>query len=233
VRTQNDRLPQSAELINSFQHLSIGRLLVRHGGVGTPAFSNSSLLSTLRKTIMANSRLKNTGLVLAAAITLGVALSFTLPKTVHIERSALVSATPQAVYAALSSPATFHQFNPFRDLHADLKETITGPTTGLGATYAWASSGGNGSQTIVSMQPNAQITMQLELGPRGRPTQTFLIAPAEGGSTVSWVQDADLGYNPIARVIGTTLDKKLGPVYERGLQKLSLMLNTKTSQLDK
>jgi hypothetical protein len=32
---------------------------------------------------------------------------------------------------------------------------------------------------------------------------------------------------------GTTLDRKLGPVYESGLQKLSLLLNTKASQLQK
>jgi uncharacterized protein YndB with AHSA1/START domain len=177
---------------------------------------------------MANSMIKKSAIVLSTVLTVGVGLSFTLPKTVHIERSSLVAASPEAVFAALSSPAAFHQFNPFRELHADLKETISGPKTGMGATYAWASSGGNGSQTIVSVQNNAQIKMQLELGARGRPIQTFLLVPATGGTRVTWVQDADLGYNPIARVIGTTLEEKLGPVYERGLQKLSDMLSAKS-----
>jgi uncharacterized protein YndB with AHSA1/START domain len=182
---------------------------------------------------MANGKIKKAGLVLAGALTVGIAATFTLPKTVHIERSALVSASPEAVFTALASPTAFHQFNPFRDLHADLKGTMTGPPSGVGSVYAWASSGGNGSQTIVSMQPNAQIKMQLELGMRGRPIQSFLIVPTSGGTKVTWVQDADLGYNPVARIIGTTLDNKLGPVYERGLQKLSQMLVTQTSLLSK
>jgi uncharacterized protein YndB with AHSA1/START domain len=182
---------------------------------------------------MANGKIKKLGLVLAGFIAVGVAATFTLPKTVHIERSAVLSASPEAVFTALASPAAFHQFNPFRDLHSDLKGTFTGPASGVGSMYAWASSAGNGSQTIVSMQPNAQIKMQLELGVRGRPTQSFLIAPAAGGTKVTWVQDADLGYNPVARIIGTTLDNKLGPVYERGLQKLSQMLLTQTSLLSK
>lgn len=47
---------------------------------------------------------------------------------------------------------SFHQFNPFRDLHADLKGTVSGPAQGIGATDAWESTGGDGSQTIVSAQ---------------------------------------------------------------------------------
>jgi hypothetical protein len=133
------------------------------------------------------------------------------------------------VYAALSSPQSFHQFNPFKDIHPDLTGVISGPAQGIGARYTWASSGGNGSQTIVSMKQDAEIKMQLELGFRGRPIQTFLIAPVASGSKVTWVQDGDLGYNPVARMIGTTLDGKLGPVYENGLQKLGKLLATQTS----
>jgi hypothetical protein len=108
-----------------------------------------------------------------------------LPKTVHIERSAVVSAAPNSVFAALSSPKSFNQFNPFKDLYPDLTYVISGPAQGVGAQYSWASSGGSGSQTIVSMKQDAEIKMQLELGFRGRPLQTFLISPVEGGSKVT------------------------------------------------
>jgi uncharacterized protein YndB with AHSA1/START domain len=168
----------------------------------------------------------------AAVLAVAAAATLALPQQIHIERTALVAAPPELVYSALLSPASFHQFNPFRDVYADLKGTISGPAQGIGATYAWQSSGGNGSQTIVSMQPNTQIKMQLELGFRGRPTQTFRITPDGAGSKVSWIQDADLGYNPVARIIGLTLDGTLGPVYEQGLKKLSLWAATKTSQTE-
>jgi hypothetical protein len=180
--------------------------------------------------IAKRSTIKRVGVIAAAVLAVAVTATLALPKQIHIERSALVSAPPDVVYAALTSPASFHQFNPFRDVYADLKGTVSGPAHGLGATYAWESTGGNGSQTIVSLQPNAEVKMQLELGFRGRPIQTFRIAADGAGSMVSWVQDADLGYNPIARVVGLSLDGKLGPVYEQGLKKLSQWAATKSSR---
>jgi Polyketide cyclase / dehydrase and lipid transport len=184
---------------------------------------------------MASSIIRKSGIVLASLVGVaavgGIAALTLLPKTVHIERSAVVSAAPNTVFAALSSPKSFHQFNPFKDVNPDLTSVISGPAQGIGAQYTWASSGGSGSQTIVSMKQDAEIKMQLELGFRGRPIQTFLISPVVGGSKVTWVQDGDLGYNPIARIIGTTLDGKLGPIYENGLQKLGKLLATQTSSV--
>jgi Polyketide cyclase / dehydrase and lipid transport len=182
---------------------------------------------------MASSVIRKVGVALAGLSGLAMigalaTLTF-LPRTVHIERSAVISAAPNAVYAALSSPQSFHQFNPFKDVNPDLTGVISGPAQGIGARYAWASAGGTGSQTIVSMKQDAEIKMQLELGFRGRPIQTFLIAPVASGTKVTWVQDGDLGYNPVARIIGTTLDGKLGPIYENGLQKLGKLLATQTS----
>jgi hypothetical protein len=182
---------------------------------------------------MASSIIRKVGLVAAGLVSItaigSLASLALLPKTIHVERSAVISAAPKVVFAALSSPKTFHQFNPFKDVNPDLQGVTSGPAQGLGAQYSWRSSGGNGSQTIVSMKQDAEIKMQLELGFRGRPTQTFLISPVEDGSKVTWVQDGDLGYNPVARIIGTTLDSKLGPVYENGLKKLGQLLATQTS----
>ncbi len=172
------------------------------------------------------SRIKTAGLGIAAVLAVAIAATQALPRQLRIERSAVVSASPEVVYTALLSPARFHQFNPFRDVHADLKGTVSGPEQGIGATYTWESGGGSGSQTIVSLKPNAEVRMQLELGIRGRPMQTFRIQPDAAGSKVSWIQDADLGYNPVARIMGLSLDGKLGPIYEQGLNKLSRLMNS-------
>jgi hypothetical protein len=207
--------------------LSIGRFLPRHSGVGNQACTHIE-----REFIMSSSITRKAGLVTASVVgviaIVGVA-ALALPRTVHIERSNVVAAAPGAVFAALASPKSFHQFNPFKDVNPDLQGVISGPAAGIGAQYSWSSSGGKGSQTIVSMKQDAEIKMQLELGSRGRPTQTFSITAVEGGSKVTWAQDGDLGYNPVARVIGTTLDGKLGPIYENGLKKLGHLLAAQTA----
>jgi hypothetical protein len=182
---------------------------------------------------MANTIVKKLGqsLGLGAGLLVlgGLGCLIVLPKSVHIERSAFVAASPSAVYTQLVSSQGFHSINPFVQMHPDLKITMTGPAQGIAATYAWSGSAGTGSQTIVQLEPDAKVVMQLDMGFRGKPVQTFLIKPSAIGSTVTWVQDADLGYNPIARMIGLTLDNKLGPVYERGLARLNQVLAGKSN----
>ena len=50
---------------------------------------------------------------------------------------------------------------------------------------------------------------------------TFTLRPEGDGTQVTWAVDADLGFNPIARIMGRFMDGKLGPAYERGLHKLA------------
>jgi hypothetical protein len=57
---------------------------------------------------MASSIIRKSGIVLARLVGVvaiaGIAALMLLPKTVRIERSAVVSAAPNAVFAVLSSP---------------------------------------------------------------------------------------------------------------------------------
>jgi uncharacterized protein YndB with AHSA1/START domain len=162
------------------------------------------------------------GLVATAS---AVSLAF-LPDSVQVSRSAVVNASPEQVFAQLNSTAGFHRMNPFLDAYTDVKITRSGPEQGVGAVYAWDGGGSQGSQTIVRVEPNKRIEMQLDLGVQGRPLQTFVIEPAAGGSKVSWIMDAKFGFNPIGRIIGQTLDGNLGPIYLQGLAKLNTSLSS-------
>jgi uncharacterized protein YndB with AHSA1/START domain len=163
----------------------------------------------------------------ALAITAGIALAglaalpFALPGHARVERSAIVTAAPDAVYAILSSSAGFDRINPFRDRDADLAVTFFGPASGVGAAFAWTGKDGSGTQTIVAAEPDARVVMQLDLGPLGSPVQSFTLTPAPGGTKVTWALDADLGANPVQRVFGLFLDRMLGSTYEAGLANLS------------
>jgi uncharacterized protein YndB with AHSA1/START domain len=158
----------------------------------------------------------------ALALTAIAATPFALPDRAHVERTAVVHAPTAAVFGILSSSAGFDSFNPFRTSDPDLKVTFAGPAAGVGASFSWTGRSGSGSQTIVEVAPDERVVMQLDLGPMGNPRQTFTLRPAKGGATeVTWALDAELGANPIHRVLGKFMDKMLGPQYELGLQKLS------------
>jgi len=156
-----------------------------------------------------------------AALAVILAVPFLLPGKTRIERTAVIAATPEAVFPLLGSSQGFNRFNPFKDSDPDLKIAYSGPDSGPGASFSWKGKEGAGSQTISSAEPNRQVVMQLDLGAMGQPVQAFTLEPADSGTRVTWSLDADFGMNPIARVFGLFMDGMLGPVYERGLANLS------------
>lgn len=155
----------------------------------------------------------------AGVLALAGLAALALPRTAHVERSALISSPPDVLRALVSSTAGFQAFNPFRAEDPALEIRVTGPASGVGAGFSWKGSAGEGTQTIVVDEPG-RVAMQLDLGAMGRPLQTFTLEPAGGATRVVWALDADLGFNPLARVAGLFIDRMLGHTYERGLRLL-------------
>lgn len=155
---------------------------------------------------------------IAAAII--VAAPFLLPSSKRVERSAVVKALPEAVFAAMSSTEGYQIFNPYRDTDANLKITPFGPASGLGSGFAFDGKEGKGTSTIVEMQENRSVTYQIDLGAMGKPVQTITVQPANGGTAVTWATESKFGFNPVGRVFGLFMDGFVGPVAERGLKNM-------------
>ncbi len=161
--------------------------------------------------------LATAGLVIAGA----AAIPFALPDHGRVERSAVVAASPEAVFAILSTSAGFDRINPFRAEDPALAVRFSGPPAGVGAAFAWEGKAGAGTQTIIAAEPAALVAMRLDLGAMGQPVQSFTLTPVAGGTRVTWTLDADLGAHPVRRVFGLFMDRMLGSTYETGLANLS------------
>jgi uncharacterized protein YndB with AHSA1/START domain len=147
-----------------------------------------------------------------AAIAVIAAVPFLLPAKARVERTAVVAATPQAIFPLISSSEGFNRFNPFRDRDPNLQIAYSGPGEGPGASFAWTGKEGSGSQTISEVVDGRRVVMQLDLGSMGRPVQAFTLEPAQDGTRVTW---------SVARVFGLFMDGMLGPLYVQGLENLS------------
>ena len=154
-------------------------------------------------------------------------LAFTLPQKVHVEREAIIKAEPDKIFALASSNKGFQAFNPYKSVDPDLKIELFGPLEGVGSGFRFEGKDGKGSQTISALESNKSITMQIDLGAKGKPTQTFSFHKVPVGTRVVWGLDADFGYNPIGRIIGLFMDKMMGETFERGLNNLSLAVASK------
>jgi len=163
-------------------------------------------------------------IIILCVATLGllVVSTFLLPRQVLVQRQATVPLSPAAILALAGSNSGYQRFNPYRNSDPQLKVKLFGPVSGVGSGFHFESKDGKGSQTVVSVA-DAAVNNQIDLGARGQPKQRIETQPAPTGTTVVWSMQADMGMNPIGRVMGLFMDKIVGPQFETGLKNLALV----------
>ena len=142
-----------------------------------------------------------------------------LPKEVVVARSGIVSAAPEDIVELAASNTGYQRFNPYLSADPELRITVYGPATGVGSGFEFDGKDGKGAQTVSAVDETS-VQYDIDLGPMGRPTQSISAARRGDHSEVTWRMQADLGMNPIARVMGLFMDGMVGPTFERGLQNL-------------
>jgi Polyketide cyclase / dehydrase and lipid transport len=144
-----------------------------------------------------------------------------LPRQVRVQRSAHVPASADAILALASSNQGYQRFNPYRNTDPALQIEHFGPAQGVGSGFRFTGKEGKGSQTVAAVSASS-VDFAIDLGPMGQPRQRIEVQPAQGGSQVVWTLHADMGMNPIGRVMGLFMDRLVGPKFETGLNNLSL-----------
>lgn len=167
----------------------------------------------------------NLQILAAAAASLSVLVSstFLLPRSVRVERSAVVPAAPAAVIALAASSEGYQRFNPYRSTDPTLKIETFGPASGVGSGFRFDGKEGTGSQTVTALG-EGRVDYAIDLGAMGKPRQSLSATPEGTGSRVVWTMETDLGLNPAARVFGLFLDGMVGSVFETGLANLQKTL---------
>lgn len=155
----------------------------------------------------------------AGVAVLIVAATLLLPRHVRVERQAVIGADAGAVLSLAASGAGYQRFNPYKSTDPDLSITLFGPASGVGSGFNFKGREGKGSQTVSAVTGDA-VEFDIDLGPMGKPRQTIRAEQRADGAAVTWSMQADMGFNPIARVMGLFMDRMVGPTFERGLTNL-------------
>ncbi|HUK63199.1 MAG TPA: SRPBCC family protein [Dongiaceae bacterium] len=146
------------------------------------------------------------------------------PATYHIERSATLAGTPEAIYTHL---ADFHQWDawsPWARIDPRMKTSFSGAASGAGAVYEWTGNDkvGQGRMTILDAQPGSRVTIRLEFIKPFASTCTtgFTLAPEGSGTKVTWTMDGRNNFMGKAFSLVMNMDKTIGGDFERGLHQL-------------
>lgn len=161
--------------------------------------------------------------VLLAIVALLIYAS-TRPDTFHVERTGMIGAPPEVVYAHVVSFHAWPAWSPWEKLDPNMKREFGGTDGAVGSSYAWVGNDnvGTGKMTITEATPASKVDMKLEfIKPfKATNTATFALAPEGAGTKVTWAMDGKNDLMGKIMSIFMNMDKMVGGDFERGLVSL-------------
>ena len=174
-------------------------------------------------------------LVLLALAALFFAIGLFLPRTYHVERSAVVAYPVEQVFTDLINYDLRTAWDPWYEQDSTAEVTVTGPVAGIGSSWSWKGEiVGEGSETIVDIIRNEMVKTRLEFTqPRGSVSDLIWKTDNLGDSTrLTWMIDGGLKY-PVEVWAGLFMNKMLGKSFERGLDNFSRFQDERAALLAK
>ena len=160
-------------------------------------------------------------------IGLGAALALLLivialqPARFRIERSISMAAPPEAVFAQVNDFHAWSKWSPWEKLDPNLKRSYEGPSSGVGAKYAWVGNDdvGEGRMTIEKSSAPGEIQIKLEFLKPFQATNTtiFTFAKSAEGNKTTWAMEGDNSFMGKAMGLFMNMDQMVGKDFEKGL----------------
>jgi carbon monoxide dehydrogenase subunit G len=145
-----------------------------------------------------------------------------LPGQARVERSVVIAAPPDKVYAIVNDLRRLPEWSPWVETDPQTKFTFEGPATGAGQIMRWASNNpmvGNGTLTLTQATPIVRVATTSDYSGFGTSTATIDVVPEGTGTRVTWVFQSTLP-GVIDRWAGLGIDRSVGAEYEKGLRNL-------------
>ena len=146
------------------------------------------------------------------------------PEDFKVTRSASIAATPAALFEQVNDFHKWEAWSPWAKLDPNCKNTYEGPTSGVGAAFAWSGDHkvGEGSMKITQSRPHDVILLDLVFTRpfKAKNVTQFTFVPMEGRTVVTWTMSGKNNF--VGKAIGLFMDcdKMVGPSFEKGLENL-------------
>jgi hypothetical protein len=160
-------------------------------------------------------------IILAVLIVLFVLVGLTLPKDYNVERSVVIQAEPAVIHTLVGDLNAWEQWTPWVEADPTIKTTFGDKTTGVGASQTWTGDSGSGRLTFTQCSPDTGVLYDMSFEEGKYVSIGALDYKVVGGGTeVTWRMAGEMGGNPISRYFAAMMDAMVGPMFEKGLDKL-------------
>ncbi|MBA3936141.1 MAG: SRPBCC family protein [Planctomycetes bacterium] len=162
--------------------------------------------------------------IIAGLIVLLLVIVALRPAAFRVVRSGLVRAAPDTAFAIINDFGHWSTWSPYEAIDPAMTRTISTPSHGPGATYAWHGNAkaGAGTMTISESAPSSRIAMRLVFTRPFRADNQvrFEVQPEGEGCRVSWIMEGRHGFMGKAMSMICDMDRMIGRDFEQGLANL-------------
>lgn len=167
------------------------------------------------------SKWKKIGIGAGVVIVLLFIVIATRPDTYHVERSATISAPPEAVYAQVADFHKWSAWSPWEKLDPNMTRTFEGTPGTVGSSYGWTGNDevGAGTMKVLNVDPNKRIEINLHfIKPFDSEAKNgFAFEPTGKETKVTWFMDGPHNFISKAMCMFMDMDKVIGKDFEKGL----------------
>ena len=164
---------------------------------------------------------------LGAVIALILIIAAFQPGEFQVKRSLAIAAPPAVLFDQVNDHRKFVVWNPFGKLDPNVKNTFSGPATGVGSVCSWQGNRqiGAGSATIVESKPGelVRIRMDWKEPMAGVGNTDFTFKPEGGKTVVTWDMHSTNSYVGKIMCLFMNMDKMVGSQFEAGLANLQTL----------
>ena len=164
-------------------------------------------------------------LSVAALVAIVLALAASKPDHFRVERSTVIGAPPDRVFALLNNFQAWRRWSPWEGRDPDMQRTQSGPAEGVGAVYGWEGNKevGKGRMEIRAATPPSRLEIQLDfLAPfEAHNTTEFTLQPDGTGTRVTWAMFGPSPFMSKLMMVFMSMDKMVGKDFEQGLANLT------------
>ena len=145
--------------------------------------------------------------------------------TYTVERRETISAAPAELFTRVGNLERWDDFSPWAELDPDMDKTYTGDPTEVGAKYHWSGNRkvGEGEMTITDTAADERVVIDLRfIKPFRSESETQIsLRPTGDATEVTWSMTGEKTFMvKLMGLFGRTMDKMVGPDFEKGLAKL-------------
>lgn len=149
------------------------------------------------------------------------------PNSFKVSRSKIIKAPVSVVYNNVIDFKNWEAWSAWVENDPDISITLAEQTKGIGGSYPWEDKNGIGRMKTISAIPNVSISQEMQVAeyPKSNVNWTFEAIDKET-TKVTWQiegEDLPFGFKMAIAFMGS-MDRQIGPNYERSLTKLDSVL---------